>query len=77
MRLVGRHEHDAGYIDNKVGTRTYPASGITVSNAKDCPATPGLECTGRAKKAYNDVDTNGTARRSRSTSMATGRSARG
>lgn len=59
IRLVGWHEHDAGYIDNVVGSRTFPTSGITVSNAKDCPSSPDLVCTGAAKKNYNDVDTSG------------------
>src|SRR5574337_1265580 len=59
IRLVGWHEHDAGYIDNKAGTRTFPVSGITVSNADDC--TPGamLECIGHARKHYHDATTNG------------------
>jgi iron complex outermembrane recepter protein len=59
IRLVGWHEHDAGYIDNKAGSRTFPTSGITVSNAGDCTPAPGLECTGRAKNAFNDVDISG------------------
>lgn len=59
IRLVGWHEHSAGYIDNVPGTRTFPTSGITVSNAKDCTPAPLLECTGLAKKNYNDVDTTG------------------
>src|SRR3546814_19169888 len=59
IRLVGWREHDAGYIDNKAGTRTYPSSGITISNADDC--TPGvlLQCHGQARKNYNDADTQG------------------
>ena len=28
VRLVGWHRHDAGYIDNVLGERTYPTSGI-------------------------------------------------
>src|SRR6185312_7839873 len=36
VRFVGWHEHDAGYIDNKAGSRTFPSSGITVSNADNC-----------------------------------------
>ena len=44
IRLVGWGEHDAGYIDNVPGTRTYPSSGITISNAAI------------AKNNYNDVD---------------------
>jgi outer membrane receptor protein involved in Fe transport len=47
VRLVGWYEHDAGYIDNVPGTRTYPTSGITINNAL------------RAKNNYNDVDTVG------------------
>jgi len=59
IRLVGWHEHDAGYINNAVGSRTYPSSGITISNAKGCTQTPTLVCTGTARKNYNDVDTSG------------------
>jgi outer membrane receptor protein involved in Fe transport len=47
IRLVSWVEHDAGYIDNVYGTRTYPTSGITINNAN------------RAKADYNDVDTYG------------------
>lgn len=59
IRLVGWHEHDAGYIDNKQGTRTFPSWGGTVSNARDCTPTSLLTCTHRAKNNYNDVDING------------------
>ncbi len=59
IRLVGWHEHDAGYIDNKPGTRTYPVSGITVSNESSCTSTSTLVCTHAAKKNYNDNDING------------------
>ncbi|HEU4669468.1 MAG TPA: TonB-dependent receptor [Dyella sp.] len=58
IRLVGWHEHDSGYIDNKVGYRTFPVSGITVTN-DHCSSTPTLVCTGRAKNHYNDADTTG------------------
>jgi outer membrane receptor protein involved in Fe transport len=47
IRLVGWAEHDAGYIDNVYGTRTYPTSGVTINNAN------------RVKADYNDVDTYG------------------
>jgi outer membrane receptor protein involved in Fe transport len=47
IRLVGWHEHDAGYIDNKPGTRTYPVSGVTVSNEPSCTSTSTLVCTRR------------------------------
>ncbi|MXO60146.1 TonB-dependent receptor [Altererythrobacter salegens] len=33
MRLVGWYRHDAGYIDNILGSRTYKTSGITDTNA--------------------------------------------
>jgi outer membrane receptor protein involved in Fe transport len=32
VRLVAFQEHDAGYIDNVPGTRTYPTSGVTINN---------------------------------------------
>ena len=47
LRLVGWYRHDAGYIDNIAGSRTYASSGITQDNA------PFVE------KNYNDVDTYG------------------
>ena len=59
IRLVGWHEHDAGYIDNVAGTRTYPTSGITVSNADNCTPGATLQCFGHARNHYNDVNTNG------------------
>ncbi|UJJ50464.1 TonB-dependent receptor [Rhodanobacter denitrificans] len=59
IRLVGWREHDAGYIDNKPGTRTYPSSGITISNADDCSPGVLLQCHGHARKHYNDADTQG------------------
>lgn len=59
VRVVGWREHDAGYIDNKAGTRTFPVSGITISNADNCTPGPMLECHGHARKHYNDVNTQG------------------
>ena len=47
IRLVGWYEHDAGYIDNVLGTRTYPVSGATLDNRSI------------AKHDYNTVDTYG------------------
>jgi len=44
IRLVGWDEHDAGYIDNTFGTRTYPTSGITINNRPE------------VKNNYNTVD---------------------
>ncbi|MDR3513924.1 MAG: TonB-dependent receptor [Caulobacteraceae bacterium] len=46
VRLVGWDEHDAGYIDNVYGTRTF-STGITVNNAA------------YVKKNYNAADTIG------------------
>jgi iron complex outermembrane recepter protein len=58
IRLVGFAKRDAGFIDNVPGTRTYPTSGICMSNASTTPA--GCERTPvRAKDDYNDVDTYG------------------
>lgn len=47
VRLVGWAEHQGGFIDNVAGSRTYPTSGITVSNGY------------RVKDNYNDVDVYG------------------
>ena len=47
IRLVGWSKHDAGYVDNVLGERTFPTSGITINNAN------------RAEDNYNDVDTYG------------------
>ncbi len=47
IRLVAWDEHDAGYIDNVRGTRTYPTSGVTINNYAI------------AKSNFNDVDTTG------------------
>ncbi len=47
VRLVGFDEHDAGYIDNVPGVRTFATSGTTVSNAN------------LVKKDFNPADTIG------------------
>ena len=47
VRLVGWQKHDAGYVDNLRGTRTYPTSGIVDDNAD------------LAEKNYNTADTAG------------------
>jgi iron complex outermembrane recepter protein len=44
IRIVAWNEHDAGFIDNVPGTRTFPSSGITVNNSRF------------VEKNYNDVD---------------------
>jgi len=58
IRVVAWDKHDAGYIDNVPGTRTYPTWGGSISN-ENCTSTPLLECTGAARKNYNTVDTDG------------------
>ncbi|WP_159982216.1 MULTISPECIES: TonB-dependent receptor [unclassified Novosphingobium] len=47
LRVVGWYRHDGGYIDNVAGSRTYPTSGATQTNAD------------LVEKNYNDVDTYG------------------
>ncbi|RYD42033.1 MAG: TonB-dependent receptor, partial [Sphingomonadales bacterium] len=47
LRLVGWYRHDAGYIDNIAGSRTYPTSGVTQTNDD------------LVEKDYNTVDTYG------------------
>ncbi len=47
LRVVGWYDREAGYIDNVLGSRTYPDSGFTINNAA------------YAKKDYNTVDTVG------------------
>ena len=47
VRLVGWQKHDAGYVDNLHGTRTYPTSGIVADNGN------------LAEKDYNTADTAG------------------
>ncbi|WP_256646599.1 TonB-dependent receptor [Thermomonas paludicola] len=47
VRLVGWQKHDAGYVDNLHGTRTYPTSGIVDDNGN------------LAEKNYNTADTAG------------------
>ena len=47
LRAVGWERHDAGYIDNVYGTRTYPVSGVTENNAES------------VRNNYNTADTRG------------------
>ena len=54
IRLVGWVRHDAGYIDNVSGTRTWPACETAVGTAA-CT----LDSASRAKSDYNDADTYG------------------
>ena len=53
-RVVAWYRRDGGYIDNIEGTRTYPSSGITISN--NDPSDPDLDL---AEDDYNDVYTYG------------------
>lgn len=66
VRLVGWYDHDAGYIDNVRGTRTYPgpltgqptSSGACIANFTPAPA--GCSARGNfADDRYNEVDTYG------------------
>ncbi|MEO6227550.1 MAG: TonB-dependent receptor [Thermomonas sp.] len=47
VRLVGWQKHDAGYVDNIHGTRTFPNAGITIDNAS------------RVEDNFNEADTAG------------------
>ncbi len=47
IRFVGWQKRDAGFIDNVIGSRTFPSSNITVTN------------TDTAEDDYNDVQTTG------------------
>jgi len=53
-RVVAWYRRDGGYIDNIPGTRTYPTSGVTISN--DDPNDPKHDV---AENNYNDVYTYG------------------
>jgi iron complex outermembrane receptor protein len=60
IRIVLWNKHDAGFIDNVVGSRTYVAPGWpgTVNNGS-CTSSALLDCTDTAKNKYNTVDTKG------------------
>lgn len=47
LRVVGWYQHDAGYVDNVLSSRTYPTWGGTITN------------TAFAEDDYNDVTTTG------------------
>ncbi|HYM85898.1 MAG TPA: TonB-dependent receptor, partial [Pseudoxanthomonas sp.] len=53
IRLVGWSEHEAGYIDNVFGTRTYPEWDA------DSGGNGTIDNADRAKNDYNDIDTTG------------------
>jgi len=60
IRIVLWDKHDAGFIDNVDGTRTYPSWGGTVDNTTGpCVDSAFLVCTHTAKNEYNTVDTKG------------------
>ncbi|HZF17411.1 MAG TPA: TonB-dependent receptor [Steroidobacteraceae bacterium] len=55
VRMVGWYDHNPGYIDNVVNTRTFPTSGICITNSPS--PVPGCEQTpAQAKSNYNDSD---------------------
>jgi outer membrane receptor protein involved in Fe transport len=58
IRLVGWTEHEGGYIDNVPGTRTYPTSGVCISNT-DPPAPGCVTSPATVEDNYNDIDTTG------------------
>ena len=53
-RVVGWYRRDGGYIDNIQGSRTYPSSGITITNHES-----GSPIYDLAENNYNDVYTYG------------------
>lgn len=53
IRLVGWNKHEAGYIDNVLGTRTYP------SWDADSGGNGTVDNAGFVKNDYNEVDTTG------------------
>lgn len=61
IRIVAWDEHDAGYIDNVPGSRTYPGCDATCSADTGAAfVAPGtISNYAIAKKAFNDVDTYG------------------
>ncbi len=52
IRLVGWYRHDGGYIDNVLGSRTFPTLEAATGNGT-------VFNTDRVDKNYNDVDTYG------------------
>jgi outer membrane receptor protein involved in Fe transport len=61
IRLVGWYKHDAGYIDNEPGTRTFPINMIDADgNVFDLPGDDiTIDNAAVAEKNYNDVNTYG------------------
>jgi outer membrane receptor protein involved in Fe transport len=59
VRAVGWYEHDGGYIDNTLGTRTYqrPHTDLTTGDIVDSPYT--TTNAPFVKNNFNDVDTYG------------------
>ncbi|WP_309503121.1 MULTISPECIES: TonB-dependent receptor domain-containing protein [Sphingomonas] len=58
IRAVGFYQHDAGYIDNIAGTRTFIAGGDPDAPVVD-PNGLSISNPGLVEKNYNDVDTYG------------------
>ena len=61
IRLVAFYEHDAGYIDNVPGIRTFLGAPITDAGGNVTGYAPGITVNNNAlvKKNYNDVDVYG------------------
>ncbi len=61
IRIVAWDEHDAGYIDNVPGTRTYPGCQITMNPPCNAGQVPPITINNfnLAKSNFNDVDTYG------------------
>jgi outer membrane receptor protein involved in Fe transport len=55
IRLVGFYEHDAGYIDNVPGTRTF-CNGTPPAEGQQCAPGITVNNTQFVEKNYNDVD---------------------
>ncbi len=58
VRLVGWVRHDAGYIDNVAGERTYQSTGACITNVQS-PSAGCVSTPQRPESDSNDVDTYG------------------
>ena len=58
VRLVGWVRHDAGYIDNVAGERTYQSTGACITNVQS-PSAGCVSTPQRPESDFNDVDTYG------------------
>src|SRR3546814_8597780 len=56
LRLVGWYRHDAGYIDNIAGSRTYPIKQFVGDDLVDLPGDDIVQTNaGLVEKNYNDA----------------------